>query len=60
MTYREQLWEEIKRNDPPMAKFIYDMQKNFKTKLHSFRWIKEPRVVMCTHYKPERNKATDV
>lgn len=49
MNYREQLWEEIARNDPPMAKFIADMNKHFKTKLHTFRWIKAPKHVFCVY-----------
>lgn len=51
MTYREQLWEEIARNDPPMAKFIRDLNENFNSKLVKFRWLKEPKHVFCTYHK---------
>lgn len=51
--YRTQLWEEIARNDPPMAKFMRDMNVDFNTRLHTFRWLKEPRVVMCTYTRRE-------
>jgi hypothetical protein len=48
--YKSQLWDEIARNDPPMAKFINDMRE-FKPKLNTFRWLKEPRVVMCSYHR---------
>ena len=46
--YKIQLWNEIARNDPPTAQFLKSMQiLNYK--LHSFRWKKKPRVVICKY-----------
>lgn len=53
MNYREQLWQEIARNDPPMAKFITDMRKHFNSTMRTFRWLKEPKHVFCTTYRRE-------
>lgn len=57
--YRAKLWDEIARNSPPTAKWIADMNKNFNSRLRTFRWIKEPRVVLCT-YKPIRREVDEM
>lgn len=51
MTYREQLWEEIARNDPPTAAFLKKLRVCFNSKLMTFRWKKDPRVVMCVYHR---------
>jgi hypothetical protein len=46
--YKKDLWEEIARNDPPMAKAIALTNKAFGgCRLHTFRWLKEPKHVFC-------------
>ena len=51
--YKTQLWDEIARNDPPTAQFLKSMQI-FNYKLHSFRWKKKPRVVICKYERHVR------
>lgn len=52
MNYRENLWEEIARNDPPTAKFIRDMNVNFNARMgRYFRWLREPKHVFCSYVR---------
>lgn len=50
--YKHQLWDEIARNDPIMAKALA-AAKPFKPTLVKFRWLQEPRVIVCKYERKE-------
>jgi hypothetical protein len=47
--YKKLLWDEIARNSPPTAKFIRDMHVNFGSRMHTFKWLRPPAIVLCKY-----------
>lgn len=51
------LWKEIKANSPETAAFIREAHDKFNTRLHTFRWVQEPKKVLCTYHRKVEESA---